>query len=649
MNHLTGLTKLSLFLFCALLFLDGLTLIFPKALRYKELHTTSYDNVSYDSTSQDLLKASIKETKQQDFRGLREVLISFRMRVAPGNVYTDVFQTGPYNSGIRMELVPQSRLGLVAGSSNKEGYRGFIVTESLKLNQWYFVKIAIDSSNHLTVALNNDIYVKETAHDLNFAVSDIWVGAGFDKNRSFKGAITDFNLGVKVFKKRKFIRMMEPALLIMLLLTAALFAIGMQNKGKLLQSIFDYPLSRGDKIKLCSFIVCAGFIASLSFHYIKACLYTQGISYGYPNSSFLQTPYLFCDFYQNWDAWLKMKFNGVGLDFSYFPGTYLIVDFFTKFDTRQVAVFFYLLIFVGFFFAYSYLNVKTDSKLESLQNILIFSFLSYPFLFAITVANSEIFVFIFLGLFALLYSRGKTFLSLFPLAMAIAMKGFPAIFLILLLSEKKYKEFLYTILLVLLFTFIPLCIFDGGINKGLGNYFSRLIASQKLYVNVIIIGGMSLADGHSLLTCIRILAARWLPPIQAVMLPYTLGAFIVFIALSIYVIFYEKTFWKKIAILVLAMNLLPHASTDYKLLHIFIPLFLFINHSEKGGFDLIFSILFSLLLIPKDYLYFNGSPGQTLNCVTNPIIMLVALFLIIFSSLIQREIHPTLVKAGGIY
>ena len=54
-----------------------------------------------------------------------------------------------------------------------------------------------------------------------------------------------------------------------------------------------------------------------------------------------------------------------------------------------------------------------------------------------------------------------------------------------------------------------------------------------------------------------------------------LGLFI-----AAYVVLVEKEFWKKVAILVVAMLLLPHVSADYKLIHIFLPLFLFINISE---------------------------------------------------------------------
>ena len=57
-------------------------------------------------------------------------------------------------------------------------------------------------------------------------------------------------------------------------------------------------------------------------------------------------------------------------------------------------------------------------------------------------------------------------------------------------------------------------------------------------------------------------------------------------------------------VLVSAAILLPHASADYKLIYIFIPMFMFINSDKKSRFDLFYIIMFALLLIPKDYYLF---------------------------------------------
>jgi len=141
-----------------------------------------------------------------------------------------------------------------------------------------------------------------------------------------------------------------------------------------------------------------------------------------------------------------------------------------------------------------------------------------------------------------------------------------------------------------------------------------------------VIDGVGNIFGHSLLTVIRIIFAPIMPPIQSILKPYLLFAFISFGVITAWIVFKEKIFWKKVALLVLSMNLLPYVSTDYKLMHLFIPLFLFINYQERDKWDFVYTSFFSLLLIPKNYF----SPFS-FSAVLNPIIMLFILLLIIMS------------------
>ena len=70
--------------------------------------------------------------------------------------------------------------------------------------------------------------------------------------------------------------------------------------------------------------------------------------------------------------------------------------------------------------------------------------------------------------------------------------------------------------------------------------------------------------------------------------------------------FIETDFWKKVSLLVFIMLLFPYTSADYKLLHLFIPIVLFINNKKEEKNDLIYTILFALLLIPKNYRFIKN-------------------------------------------
>jgi hypothetical protein len=83
------------------------------------------------------------------------------------------------------------------------------------------------------------------------------------------------------------------------------------------------------------------------------------------------------------------------------------------------------------------------------------------------------------------------------------------------------------------------------------------------------------------------------------------------------------------------MNLLPHVSGDYKLLYVFIPLYLFLKENGPGEEDFAFSLIFGLLLIPKAY-YSFGPSGPNISVVLNPLIMLVGMLIILGSGIRSR-------------
>jgi hypothetical protein len=155
-----------------------------------------------------------------------------------------------------------------------------------------------------------------------------------------------------------------------------------------------------------------------------------------------------------------------------------------------------------------------------------------------------------------------------------------------------------------------------------------------MYQEVSIIGHGGLAFGHSLFGLIKIIYQHLAPEsfgdagnIQRLSTIYSWGAMISLGLLSLYFIRQRDFFWKRVALLVLAMNLIPHVSGDYKLLYLFIPLSLFLGEKESEEDDIAFSLILGLLLIPKAYASFAPS-GLNLGVVLNPLIMLMGVLLI---------------------
>jgi hypothetical protein len=105
----------------------------------------------------------------------------------------------------------------------------------------------------------------------------------------------------------------------------------------------------------------------------------------------------------------------------------------------------------------------------------------------------------------------------------------------------------------------------------------------------------------------------------------------------------ERVFWKQVMVLTCMMLLLPQMTGDYKLNHLYLPLMLFIASQKLTRHDLIYAVLFGLLLIPKAYYWINHKPGLhlvPLGTVLNPIFMTSILVLIViqgFSALRAPE------------
>lgn len=390
-------------------------------------------------------------------------------------------------------------------------------------------------------------------------------------------------------------------------------------------------MTRQSKIIQISMLITLGFVASVIFLYVRGMFWEQP----WPLNSFLPAPINhFCDYFSIVDAWRRLQFNGGG---NYFPAADLFIHPFSLIQSQYTGANLFIWISSSFMFIYSFINLKSQNLAATIQHAVIFSFMTYPVLFALHTANFEFFVFIFLCLFIHFYQQNNR-LSTFFLALAISMKLVPGIFLVLLLADKKYKEIGLTFFWVIVLTLIPLLIFDGGLRSGLNNYLEHMKAGQAFYYNFMVLGVPGIHYGHSLINAARILMGPHLPSVEFLIQPYTFFVVLVLAWITYCIVFKIKDLWKKVAILIIAMNLLPYTSTDYKLLHLYIPLYLFINHSQKQRWDGLFSVLFAMLLIPKYYLYFYKDPLLSMNNVVNTFAMLFMGLLIILSKTKSRNI-----------
>lgn len=400
-------------------------------------------------------------------------------------------------------------------------------------------------------------------------------------------------------------------------------------------------LLKDHKINYIGNIILFGFMSSVLFHIVKSIVAGNV----YPNNTFLYfSRDRFLDFINvyNQCKGLNPYFTDYVLRSVYFPFANIFIYPFTFLPNLESLIL-YLTIFILFFISINASSLTMSPKTRYLKNLAIFTFLTYPFLFVVDRANVEIIVFMFLFLFLYYYSRKEFFISTIFLSFAIAIKGFPAVFLVLLLSDKKYKEVIITVTLTVLLTFLSLLFHKGGFFLNLNYVLTGFNYNSVSYLcqnNNMVQRGVSLfalAKMYFIQTgkIASIDMSQFLGMYTKVIIP-------LFFLFSGYIMFIEKDLWKKVMVLVAAALIFPHVSADYKLIYIFIPMFMFINSDKKSSFDLFYIAIFGLLLMPKDYYIFPKIISDTeysdisIAVVLNILLLIAIVALIMFEGLSAR-------------
>lgn len=400
-------------------------------------------------------------------------------------------------------------------------------------------------------------------------------------------------------------------------------------------------MEKRNKILLLSNIVLIGFFIAVVFHYILGFYMNLGYSF----NTFLSEPYRAFDDFLGLLPKIK-SFNPYTppADWqNYFPLAYLILIPFAYIKNQLLSYFLFLYMFLTFFIYTNikFFNCKSLNKFDNFQNIFILTFLSYPFLCLVDRGNFDMIVLIFSMLFVLFFQKEKYSASAITLGIINALKPFSLLFLFLFLFEKKYKEFFLSIITTLLLIIGGFMIFKGSIL----DQFSVMLTSF-IYVKQLFLFNLSGAtsNGSSLFIALKFLLCSFNHFISVASLIKIYNVITLFITFfTVFFLWKEKEFWKKITLLTLYMLTIPYAVFDYKLILLFVPLWLFIEKKEKSKFDLAYTICFGLLLIPKRYIIVFGLIHKInlilFSIVANPLIMLTFMGLIIVEQFRQKKAY----------
>jgi len=559
---------------------------------------------------------SVKEIKSPHELNSMDISFEF-MTQEPTFSYGNLFQTADSINAIRMELQPSSNLVLVLGSSNV-----FPLSSSIQIGKYYDVRLTYEREHFFKVFVDKKEVLNVTDKKLlagGFDISNIVVGTGLAKQRMLVGEVKNFNLNGTYSYLNRIGSLSRWLLVVMGVLTSIRLSklIWTKIAIKLSAPTLLMPLDNQEKIIFTATIVGIGGMSWIVFYYITHVFFLpqeMPMTFHYPVN-------MFCDFFRNFDLQARM---GLSSTSNYFPFSAIFFGLFGWIGegSSYRAVAFSLATGSVIMIWLTWLYFRTVLKSGALLCAFVVSMMSYPFLFTMHTGNLEIWVFIFICMFFLSYNAGHRALSTGFLAAAIAMKLYPAIFIVMFVIDKRYRLVLYTSAWVVALTLLPFLIWPTDLDI----YLSAFLEGMRFYKYLMIESYSGVYFGHSLINSLR---ALW-PGLQSDLLfpAYYLFAGIVLILMTIYATLIEKVLWKKVAVLVIALCLLPPTSTEYKLLYFFIPFFFFVNHDVKSKSDALHTFLFGLLFINKGYIYFHGDQYVTLNGIANTVIM-IAMFIVI--------------------
>jgi len=235
---------------------------------------------------------------------------------------------------------------------------------------------------------------------------------------------------------------------------------------------------------------------------------------------------------------------------------------------------------------------KKGTSVEKFVFSLLIAF-SFPFIFQLERANIIFISLIFLMLF--IYgkeSENKIIreLSLICLAVSTAIKIYPAIFGLLLVKEKRYKETLRLLIYGIVCFFAPFFAI-GGVKAAL-LFFKSL---SEFSVNAARGFGYKINFTNAVKLPFFLLTGESPASID-------LAAKILLIclsALAVVSVFTLTSKWKAVTLLSLLMILIPSFSYMYTLIFLLPPLMLFLDAKEdRKAIDYVYAVLFCLMFIP---------------------------------------------------
>lgn len=244
-------------------------------------------------------------------------------------------------------------------------------------------------------------------------------------------------------------------------------------------------------------------------------------------------------------------------------------------------------------------KLKKGTSLEKNIFLVLITF-SLPFIFEFERANI-IFLSLLLLIFFFVYkdSNNKILkeLALISLAASAAIKIYPAIFGLILIKEKRWKEIIRVIIYGLILFLVPF-IFFGGFEMII-QFYKNITSTSAQFTEQIFMHKLSFASYSEFL--IRTFNLKG--ELVHIIFKFIYIILIITSCISSYI---TKVEWKRILILTLLMIIVPNISFTYTAIFLIIPIAMALDENKKKSkIDYIYLILFILIMFPNPIALFE--------------------------------------------
>jgi hypothetical protein len=269
--------------------------------------------------------------------------------------------------------------------------------------------------------------------------------------------------------------------------------------------------------------------------------------------------------------------------------------------------------------------------------------MSAPVLLVLDRGNIEGLLFLFVFAAVLAFRAGRHTTAGLLLAVPIAMKGAPAVLWLLFVRARRWRALAWSAGAVVVGTAFSLLIFAGSFGHDVHLLRQALEAAGSL-TDARTSGTHGVQHAVSLNALLSVLAhlsggLGLLLDNSAVLAGLGLAAGAV-LALTLPIVL-----WQQVALLLAVMLLTPALSFEYRMVHLLVPLALFLQDrtARPRALDAAYVALFGLLLMPK------GPPILFEDVTTGPLLnplLLLALIGVITADGLSRSTLPSLVATA---